>query len=458
MGLEKVGLNLAQKTSAWVKATGKGSILQTKPINTAELKGINLAQKPVGDSFSFSTKRIQELNKKADDLLAEIKKDSGAEYIERYSPDIVANVNAGNIKTRSEVTYLEFKKLESLRKEKPEVFVLLGDEKGSIYDLQRMMSYYGDDAIKIAKEMPIADIKKVISEVDDVIQKLDDEPMFNEYINMLIMKKYNPKTYEYIMKQKPKMVESWGGWDVVPPSGTMLKNITPEQVQVMSENGFRGVKHLGEYVECSDDFIDDSLAVRELSDALSKYKLSANVNLYRGDKTVGMFDNIGIDKAFATKIRHLLEANKTNAKEVKITEYTGRYGGSPTTNLYDFLSKKENLTLADAMQVVKYGDETFLKEVIERIQKSKVIDKRFKSYSFDNGMAFGWRHIHSGDNTTIVQNATVKKGTQGGYRCDNNGQYEVVLNNTAKEMTFPTATYNKDTDTFVLNTIVQNIQ
>ena len=115
------------------------------------------------------------------------------------------------------------------------------------------------------------------------------------------------------------------------------------------------------------------------------------------------------------------------------------------------------MTLADAMQVAKYGDETFLKEVIDRIQKSKVIDKRFKSYTFDKGMASSWRYKHSGDNTTIVQNATVKKGTQGGYCSDNNGQYEVILNNTPKELTFPSIQYDKDTDTFVLDTIVQNI-
>ena len=33
MGLTKLGLNLVQKTSAWVKASGKTSILQTKPTN-----------------------------------------------------------------------------------------------------------------------------------------------------------------------------------------------------------------------------------------------------------------------------------------------------------------------------------------------------------------------------------------------------------------------------------------
>ena len=72
-------------------------------------------------------------------------------------------------------------------------------------------------------------------------------------------------------------------------------------------------------------------------------------------------------------------------------------------------------------------------------------------------MASGWKSRNAGGNTTILQNALVKKGTQGGYKPDNNGQFEVILNNAPKEMTFPKVTYNKKTDTFELNTVVQNI-
>ena len=33
MGLEKIGMTLAQKTASWVKTASKTSVLQTKPIN-----------------------------------------------------------------------------------------------------------------------------------------------------------------------------------------------------------------------------------------------------------------------------------------------------------------------------------------------------------------------------------------------------------------------------------------
>ena len=40
MALEKLGLSLVKKTSAWVKAAGKTSILQTKPINPTKLQSL----------------------------------------------------------------------------------------------------------------------------------------------------------------------------------------------------------------------------------------------------------------------------------------------------------------------------------------------------------------------------------------------------------------------------------
>ena len=42
MSLGKIGMSLAQKTSAWVKAAGKTSVLQTKPIQTVNMRGLNM--------------------------------------------------------------------------------------------------------------------------------------------------------------------------------------------------------------------------------------------------------------------------------------------------------------------------------------------------------------------------------------------------------------------------------
>lgn len=59
MGLEKLGMSLAQRTSAWLKACGKSNILQTNPIKPAELKGLSFAPELNMDtvSLNLSTQR-----------------------------------------------------------------------------------------------------------------------------------------------------------------------------------------------------------------------------------------------------------------------------------------------------------------------------------------------------------------------------------------------------------------
>ena len=99
---------------------------------------------------------------------------------------------------------------------------------------------------------------------------------------------------------------------------------------------------ISDYVACSDKYLDKaSSAVRELSKDLSKCKLSTDVKLYRGEKTVGMFDSVGVDKDFEKQLRQLLEVNKDKAKNMKVSQYTGRYSSETSTNLYDFLSSKK---------------------------------------------------------------------------------------------------------------------
>lgn len=256
------------------------------------------------------------------------------------------------------------------------------------------------------------------------------------------------------------LFERWGGDGINIdncPSPTMLKNITPEQVHTMAYDRIPPIKNIGEYVCNSDEFARLEKCVKELSEDLSKVKLSTDVKVYRGEKTVGMFDSIEIDKALEKQIRQLLEKNKNNAKDMQITTYTGRYNCGPSTNLYDFLSSKETLTLADAMQMAKYGDENFVNEIILRIKNAKVVDTRFKSYSFDEGMAAGWRRTQACDNTTMIQRAIINKGTQGGFHDGANAQYEIILNNIPKEISCNNVVYDKKNDTFVLDTIVQNI-
>lgn len=52
MGLTKIGLNLAKKNSAWIKASRKTSILQTNPINSNEFKGLKYNLNLQKDTFA----------------------------------------------------------------------------------------------------------------------------------------------------------------------------------------------------------------------------------------------------------------------------------------------------------------------------------------------------------------------------------------------------------------------
>lgn len=51
MGLERLGTSFAQRTSGYLKSAGKTSILQTKPINSTELKGLKYTAEPKTDTF-----------------------------------------------------------------------------------------------------------------------------------------------------------------------------------------------------------------------------------------------------------------------------------------------------------------------------------------------------------------------------------------------------------------------
>lgn len=58
MGLEKLGMSLAQKTSTWIKTCGKTNILQTKPAKKIELKGLKFTDKPNLDTVELSLKKF----------------------------------------------------------------------------------------------------------------------------------------------------------------------------------------------------------------------------------------------------------------------------------------------------------------------------------------------------------------------------------------------------------------
>ena len=83
MGLAKLGLNLAHKTSVWVKAAGKTSALQTKPLSSVKkLEGLNLAS--IKQDIAVFSNKIKAVEPYKSLLVRECDKPVNAIYFKNY--------------------------------------------------------------------------------------------------------------------------------------------------------------------------------------------------------------------------------------------------------------------------------------------------------------------------------------------------------------------------------------
>lgn len=100
MGLEKLGMSLAQRTYAWVKATGKNSILQTKPIKPTELTVLRSQARLNKDTVCFSNSLRNNLNLlKSDELVNYTisRGGSNCEILKLGDDEILNIIKNGNI-------------------------------------------------------------------------------------------------------------------------------------------------------------------------------------------------------------------------------------------------------------------------------------------------------------------------------------------------------------------------
>ena len=120
MGLQKIAFNFM------VERGGKlaKSLLCSKPIQKPiNFKGLKYAPALEKDTVQFANKETEQITKKADDLLKELRKEYNAEYTEKYVSETVENVAAGKVRTGDEFHYWEYKTLENFSKENPEAFL-----------------------------------------------------------------------------------------------------------------------------------------------------------------------------------------------------------------------------------------------------------------------------------------------------------------------------------------------
>ena len=80
MGLGKIGMSLAQKTASWVKAAGKTSVLQTKPITPTQLQGLRLAP-----NLAFDTVQLSNTSYLSESFVKSLTQIKGKDRVETYS-------------------------------------------------------------------------------------------------------------------------------------------------------------------------------------------------------------------------------------------------------------------------------------------------------------------------------------------------------------------------------------
>ncbi len=83
MGLAKLGMSLVQKTSVWVKAAGKTSALQTKPLSSVKkLEGLNLAS--IKQDIAVFSNKIKAVEPYKSLLVRECDKPVNTIYFKNY--------------------------------------------------------------------------------------------------------------------------------------------------------------------------------------------------------------------------------------------------------------------------------------------------------------------------------------------------------------------------------------
>ena len=130
-------------------------------------------------------------------------------------------------------------------------------------------------------------------------------------------------------------------------------------------------------------------------------------------------------------------------------------------NIYDYIKSKDELSLADAMLMMKYVDKTTQKEILELIKKAQIKpDGRFKSTTFSRDFARSWigtcSNYAAKDQPKILAKLNLEEGCEGyfvqGSNCGaitgGNGQCEFILNNKATHMTVKDVTFDPEKNIF----------
>jgi len=352
------------------------------------------------------------------------------------------------------------------------------------------MLYFNDkEFVRAVKQMDEKELKTTFDEITQFYEKLPQvsyqcdeagnliyqaqKPVAVNLAQLTILKANNRQAYDYILNHPDKeLVSSLLETFESKLNGSALKTLTVPQIRQITGEAVtcsldfktdrelisKGYGVLREYVESSDILAKYPQKIETLSKYLSKTKINEPFTAFRAERDTGMFSSVVLDKNLARQTKWFILKNMFKAKKIQVHDYVGNYDTyfAKKQNLFGYIMGKQELTLADAMQVAKYGNESYKKQIIELIKKSQIKDSRFKSLTFDSAMARSWLPVQGSNNTGVLHNVTVKEGLQGTYSTVDNRQAEFILNNNEKTITFQDVVYDPQADIFRVNSTISS--
>ena len=348
--------------------------------------------------------------------------------------------------------------------------------------------YFNDEAfLKTLNIMPEKELRQTFDEIDELYKTLPEvsyeydevakksiyQPQVPDGRNLAqltILKAHNKEAYDYLINHPDKetlscLLENFESHFngsafetlTVPQirqiegvgSVSSLNRLNPEDLMIIRQGGAAE----GHFVESSDLFYRNPEEVQNLHNYLSRSTITEPFTVFRAERDTGMFSSVALDKSMARKVKFLALKNMFKARKIKVHDYAGTYQNFKHTDLFSHIMSSQQLTLADAMQVAKYGDDKFRRQLVELIKSSKIDDTRFKSLTFDGGFAREWVVTQDG-HTKILHNMSIDKGLHGKCSGSDNRQAEFILNNDPKVISFQDVKYDPELDVFYFDSSI----
>jgi len=304
------------------------------------------------------------------------------------------------------------------------------------------------------------DIKYVISSLSGRLDATAEH-----LLTAMVLYSNNTEVYEYVLNS-PKIKES-----VVYSSGyskdlcRYICNLEPRIVDCLSLNSIREIQKANaknfdysKYTSSSNSFLTKSDESDKMSAFLEQNVCEGSFIAYRGEKSSWMFDSIPLEDKMLEKRIRLMAFLNPKSRKIKVFPNNHKYDNSPEESIYDYINKKKNLTLADAMLVAQFGDKRYINLITDKINNAIVTDSHFKSFTIDKKFASRWARTKNGkmdsNMLSMISKTVIAEGNEVGYD-SRSGQFEFIVNNNNKEMTFSNARYDRDTNTFYFDSVLK---